>query len=51
VKGSKNVSADALSRNTCGTSKDMDYIRVEEIEQHVEKMVVLNGSDQRLEIL
>lgn len=46
VKGSRNVSTDVMFRNTCGTN----YVRVEEIE-HVEKMVVPNGSDQRLEIL
>lgn len=49
VKGSMNISADTLSRNTCGVPDSCDEVGLEEIEQYVNKAVTPHGSDIRLE--
>lgn len=49
VKGSSNVSADALSRYSTAGPTDSDEARVEEIEKHVDYLVTPQGSDVRLE--
>lgn len=49
VKGTLNVSADALSRYTSAQPEGNDEERVHEIENYVTETVVPNGSDTRLE--